>query len=187
MIACPQCRTILPELFVNSGALQPCPQCSAQVRIDVFNAFNQPVGQAQTGESIQVHGQAECFYHPGKKAVVPCAACGRLLCSLCEVPFDGRSLCMNCLQVGRNRHRIENLENSRLLYDSLALGLALWPLMFFFVTVITAPVAIYVTLRYWKAPGSLLPRTRYRFIVAGLVATVQVAGWAIFFGWLLTR
>jgi hypothetical protein len=187
MIACPKCRTIMPVRIVNTGVLHRCPQCLAKVRADLFNAFTRPVGQAATSEPIQVQGQAECFYHPGKKAVVPCAACGRLLCSLCEVPFEGHSLCMRCLQAGRSKRRIENLENNRFLYDSLALCLALWPMLFFFVTPITAPAAIYVVLRYWKAPASLLPRTRYRFVLAMLLAIAQVAGWVIFLVWFLSR
>ncbi len=187
MIACPNCRTILPVGFVNTGALHRCPECLARVRADLFNAFIRPVSPSMTGESINAQGQAECFYHPGKMAVVPCAACGRLLCSLCEVPFDGRSLCMGCLQAGRSKHRIENLENSRFLYDNLALYMALLPMLFFFITLITAPAVIYVVLRYWKTPNSLLPRTRYRFVLALIVAVVQLAGWVTFFVWFFTR
>ena len=94
---------------------------------------------------------------------------------------------MGCLQAGRSKRRIENLENSRILYDSLALNLALWPMVFFFVTLVTAPAVVYVVLRYWKAPASLLPRTRYRFVLALLAAIVQLAGWVIFFVWFLSR
>jgi hypothetical protein len=187
MIACPRCRTIMPGQIVNTGSLHPCPECLVKVRADLFNAFNRPVGQTATGDPVQAQGQAECFYHPGKQAVVPCAACGRLLCSLCEVVFDGNSFCMSCLQAGRSKRRIEHLENSRFLYDSLALYLALWPMIFIFVTLITAPAVIYVVLRYWKAPASLLPRTRYRFILSLLVAIVQMAGWVIFFVWFFTK
>jgi len=177
----------MPGRIVNTAKLHRCPDCLAKVRADLFNAFYRPIGQPATGVPVAAQGQAECFYHPGKKAMVPCAACGRLLCSLCEVSFDGHSLCMGCLQAGRSKRRIENLENSRLLYDSLALYLALWPMVLFFLTLVTAPAVIYVVLRYWNAPASLLPRTRYRFVLALLVAIVQLAGWVIFFVWLLTR
>ena len=177
----------MPAGMVNTGDFDRCTQCLTRVRADLFNAFNRPVDEPLTGEPIQAQGQAECFYHPGKKAVVPCAACGRLLCALCEVRFDGQSLCMGCLQAGRSKRRIENLEDSRFLYDSLALHLALWPMVFIFITLITAPAVVYVVLRYWNAPTSLLPRTRYRFILAILVAIVQLAGWVIFFVWFLSR
>jgi hypothetical protein len=136
---------------------------------------------------VGVQGQAECFYHPGKKAVAHCTDCGRLLCALCEVPFDGHSLCMGCLQDGRNKGRIANLEDSRILYDSLALYLALLPMFFFFFTLITAPATIYVVLRYWNAPTSLLPRSRFRFLLAMLIAIVQIAGWVIFLVWFFSK
>ncbi len=183
MIACPNCRAIMPAQIVNSAELHYCPTCRSRVRADLFNAFYRPMDRVVMGEHIQEQGQAECFYHPGKKAVVPCAACGRLLCSLCEVPFDGQRLCMNCLRAGQSKGRIESLENSRFLYDSLALYLAFLPMFFIFITLVTAPAAIYVVLRYWNAPASFLPRTRFRFVVALIMAVVQLAGWVFFLAW----
>ena len=182
MIACPNCRTILPEQNINAGVSRPCPACKEPVRADLFNAFYRPVDVGRTGEHVQEQGQAECFYHPGKKAVVPCAACGRLLCALCEIPFDGRSLCTACLQSGRDKQQIQSLEKTRTLYDSIALNLAFWPvatLVFFYVTLITAPAAIYVALRYWKTPSSILPRSKFRFVLALLLAGAQMAGWVV--------
>ena len=170
----------MPANRVNTGALHPCPGCGRRTRADLFNAFVRPMEPAVVGEQVQAQGQAECFYHPGKKAVTPCAACGRLLCALCEVKLDGRSLCMGCLQAGKTKGRIERLQNSRLLYDRLALNLAFLPLFFFFITIVTAPAAIYVVLRYWKAPNSILPRSRFRFVLALILALAQVVGWGIF-------
>jgi hypothetical protein len=187
VIGCPHCRSILPVQNINTGGLQRCPECLAGIRADLFNAFHRPLDQPTTGESVQIQGQAECFFHPGKKAVAPCAECGRLLCALCEVPFEGHSLCMNCLQTGRSKGRIANLEGSRFLYDALALYLAFLPILFIFITLVTAPAAVYVVVRYWKTPTSVLPRTRYRFVVALLIAVVQIAGWVIFFVWFFSR
>jgi hypothetical protein len=172
---------------INTGGIRRCPECLARVQADLFNAFVRPVGQALTGQPVQIPGQAECFYHPGKKAVAPCAGCGRLLCALCEVPFDGQSLCMGCLQSGRSKGRIANLEDSRVLYDSVALYLAFLPMFFFFITPITAPAVVYVALRYWSAPTSVLPRTRYRFVLALLIAFAQIVGWVVFLVWFFSR
>ncbi len=180
MIACPNCRTIQPAATINTGELHPCPQCRVRIRADLFNAFHRPLDQEQTGEFVQEKGQAECFYHPGKKAMVPCADCGRLLCALCQVDFDGRSMCMSCLKAGRDKQKFTSLESRRILYDSLALNLAFWPMLFIFPTLITAPAVIYVVLRYWKAPASILPRTRFRSILALLVACGQLVGWVAF-------
>ena len=49
----------------------------------------------------------------------------------------------------------------------------MWPF-----TLITAPAAIYVALRYWNAPMSLVPRTKIRFILAILFAGAELAGWS---------
>jgi B-box zinc finger len=187
VIGCPHCHSILPVQYINTGGLQQCPECLTGVRTDLFNTFSRPLDLASTGELVQIQGQAECFFHPGKKAVAACTDCGRLLCALCEVAFDGRSICIGCLQTGRSKGRITDLEDSRFLYDSLALYLAFLPLFIFFITIVTAPAAVYVVLRYWNAPTSVLPRTRYRFGLALLIAIAQIAGWVIFFGWFFSR
>ncbi len=170
----------MPVQIANTGRLHKCPNCRTQSRADLFNAFHRPMDQGAAGEHVQEQGQAECFYHPGKKAVVPCSGCGRLLCALCEISIEGHSLCTNCLQAGREKQQIQSLEKSRTLYDSLALHLAFWPLLFFPFTLITAPAAIYVALRYWSVPTSMLPRSKFRYILALLIAGMQIAGWVFF-------
>ncbi len=181
MIACPKCQIILPATTANSRKLHRCPGCRVQVRADLFNAYYEPVSRGVPGEAIQEQGEAECFYHPGKKAVVPCGACGRLLCALCEVEIAGRHLCMGCLQAGPARQKMARLKNKNILYDSLALALATLPVLFIFPTLITGPAAIYVAVRYWKAPSTIVPRSRIRSLAAILLGAGQTAGWSFFF------
>jgi hypothetical protein len=38
-----------------------------------------------------------------------------------------------------------------------------------------------VALRYWKRPLSILPRSRFRFLLALLLAGGQLVGWTVFF------
>lgn len=151
------------------------------LRGDVFPAFYRAPASPVMGAAVQVQGEAECFNHPGKQAVAACSACGRLLCSLCEIDIEGQTLCIHCLQSGREKQKITSLDNKRTLFDSLALNLAFWPLLFIFPTLVTAPAAIYITLRYWKAPGSVLPRSRFRFVLAFVLALLQIAGWCAYF------
>jgi hypothetical protein len=151
-----------------------------QLRAELFNAFRRPVDHGKSAEAVHCQGQAECYYHPGKIAVAPCSGCGRLLCALCEIPFDGRTLCTNCLLSGRDSQQLPSLEKERFLYDNLALALAAWPIIIFpfiLFTIITAPAAIYVVLRFWGSTHSLLPRTRYRFVLALLIALAELVGW----------
>ncbi len=171
----------MPLEIANTGHFHACPQCNTRTRADLFNAFHRPTDQGKTGEQVQAQGEAECFYHPGKKAVVACSGCGRLLCALCEIPWDGRTLCTRCLKAGRQKQQIQTLESGRTHYDSIALHLAFWPMLFFWFTLFTAPAAIFVVLRYWKHTKSIVPRTRFRHVLAFLLASGQVTGWILFF------
>ena len=69
------------------------------------------------------------------------------------------------------------MENHRTRYDSIALTLAIVPLIVWFCTIITAPVAVYFAIRSWKAPQSILGRSRIRPIAALLLAGLQITGW----------
>ena len=130
---------------------------------------------------LVTEGEASCFYHPNKKAVLPCEACGRFLCALCDVELNGQHLCPACLASGQKKGKLSNLDNRRVLYDSLALTLALLPLLVWPFTLITAPAALFIAIRYWRAPGSLVQRTKIRLILAMFFALAQMAGWGIGF------
>src|SRR6185312_11526726 len=122
------------------------------LKVEVFPALFRKIDAGKSGETIMVEGESSCFYHPQKKAVLPCDGCGRFLCALCDCPLDGRHLCPTCLEAGRTKGKIKSLDNERTLYDSIALALTLYPLIIFYFTLITAPLALFVAVRYWNAP-----------------------------------
>jgi len=93
--------------------------------------------------------------------------------------------CPSCLASGKKKGKIRNLENERFCHDGIALALALLPLLVWPFTVVTAPCAIYYSIRHWKSPGSILPRTKIRFILAILFALGQCALWIYFLAFLL--
>jgi hypothetical protein len=62
------------------------------------------------------------------------------------------------------------------MYDSIALALATLPALLFWPVVFTAPAALYVVVRRWREPGSLVPRTKVRFVLAALFALAEIAG-----------
>ena len=127
-----------------------------------------------------VEGEASCFYHPQKKALLPCDGCGRFLCALCDCDLNGRHFCPTCLEAGRNKGKIKNLQKGRTLYDSIALSLAVLPVVVLFgiyFTFITAPMALYVAIRYWNAPLGIVRRTKVRYIVAIILSLIQIAVW----------
>jgi hypothetical protein len=179
MLACPRCNGALPETFFNVSDLQPCPACHNPVRVEVFPALLAAPEVGLAGEALMVEGESSCFYHPAKRAAAACESCGRFLCALCDVDLNGQHLCPACLETGRRKGRLKQLENRRMLYDSMALTLALAPLLLFYFTIITAPATLYVVIRYWNAPPSIVGRGKWRMVVAFIVALVEIAGWIL--------
>lgn len=88
-------------------------------------------------------------------------------------------MCPDCLQRNVSTERIDTLINRRTRYDSIALYLALFPMLLFYLTVFTAPVALFIAIRYWKAPGSIVSRIRWRMPLAATVSALQISGWLI--------
>lgn len=183
MLCCTKCNSPLPKQVINSKSLESCPSCVGLLRADVFPAFYKSLPTGQLGETLQMDKDAGCFYHSSKKAVFSCSVCGRFVCALCDVPLNGRHLCPACFEKGKTKGKIKNLENQRTCYDSIALLVATVPLLIIFFpwfTIFTAPLAMYLTIRHWKTPSSIIPRTKIRFILAAAIASVQIAGWVFF-------
>ena len=182
MVSCTKCNASLNAAAFNTLKLSTCPSCRVLLRADVYPAMFRPPASGSTGERLLTDKEAGCFYHTSNKAVVACSACGRFLCALCDVEFNDLHLCPQCLEKGRTKRNIRNLENSRTCYDTIAMYLAIIPLFFVWPTLLTAPIAVFISIRYWRAPTSIIPRTKIRFIVALLLAVPQMIGWALFFG-----
>jgi hypothetical protein len=180
LIHCPKCKAALLNHAFNRDAFAPCAACDTPLQIEIFPALFRPAETGRTGEVVLVEGEASCFYHPQKKAVLPCQSCGRFLCALCDCEHLGRHLCPTCLETGRSKGKIQSLENKRLRYDNLALALALLPMLLFYFTIVTAPMTLYVAIRHRKAPLGLTQRSRLKLLIAAVIASLQIAAWAAF-------
>jgi hypothetical protein len=187
LIQCPACKAWLMEGVFNQPEFLPCPACGLPLQAEVYPALFRKAAAVQSGQAIMVEGESSCFFHPQKKAALSCESCGRFLCALCDCPLHGQHFCPTCLEAGRTKGKIKSLENERTLYDRIALSLAVLPLLIFYFTLVTAPVALYVAIRYWKAPGSILRRNKIRFVVTIVFALLEISGWAILFIFLATR
>ena len=169
MLSCTKCDSPVSRQMINSHSLKACRSCNSLLRVDVFPAAFRSLEKGRSGELLQLDKEAGCYYHPRKRAVVSCSACGRFLCALCDVALNGRNLCPACLEKGKSNGKIRNLETHRTCYDTIALLVATIPVLFIFFpwfTIFTAPLAIYLTVRHWKTPTSIIPRTKIRFILA---------------------
>ena len=181
LVACTKCRAPLPPVLYNLPELRRCPACNARAQIDVFPAALRPPGPSSVGEAVMVDGEASCFYHPTKKAILPCESCGRFLCAICDVELNGQHLCPGCLESGKKKGKLKQLENKRTLYDNMALAVAGLPILLVWPSLIGAPIAIYLSIRYWKAPTSVIPRTKWRFVLAIIIALLTIFGWVAMF------
>lgn len=178
-VACPQCQSSLPSALCNTGAPVQCPACDTTIQVEIFPAHFARMRTGPAAEGIVEPGVSSCFYHEQKKAVVPCHGCGRFLCALCDLSFNGQHLCPACLQAGRKKGSIASLEDQRILYDGGALALSLLPLLMGPFSLATAPVAIYFAVLSFFRPGSLVRRGRLRACLAILFAVLQIVGWSL--------
>ena len=177
LVTCPNCGSAMSSARFNEPDFAPCPSCGKQGQVEVFRALFQPMRPGHPGEQLLSETEASCFYHPQKRAVLPCDGCGRFLCALCDCELAGQHLCPVCLESGKRKGKIKNLQNQRTLYDGIALGLAIFPMIIFYITVLTAPMALYVGLRHWNSPGSLVRRGKVRLVVAIAIAVAQIIAW----------
>jgi hypothetical protein len=163
----------IPPDYWNSAEQTACRACGERVIALVFPARNAAPAAAAPA-TLGAEGEASCFYHADHQAVAACEECGRFLCSLCELDLDGRRLCPACLERGVNLEKAASLETQRVQYDSLAIHLTTWPILTFWLPLFTAPAALYLVLRHWKTPMSILPRSRARLWIALLLAVGQI-------------
>ena len=168
------------------GISYGCAVCQAPLSVWTFPALYRASTPASTGESVQTESESTCYFHPQKRAAESCEKCGRFLCALCDIELDGNHFCPGCTAQGTATGSIQRLENRRILYGPLSFMLAALPLFFAIVTIVTAPAAIYVAIRYWKAPMSLVRPGRVSFIAAILLAVIELVAWAVIITALVT-
>jgi hypothetical protein len=160
------------------SAMEACPGCMKPVSAFAFPALlRENTITAQHPEKIVVEGEASCFYHADKRAVVPCSSCGRFLCALCDVVLGDRHLCPGCLETGRTKGKLTELETGRTLWDSMALALAAFPMICIWPSLVFAPAALVVAIYGWRKPMSIVRRSKWRFWLALVLCVLQIAGW----------
>ena len=177
---CPSCGAALPVAARAPGASFPCPGCGAPTDLFLFPALVRPPANTIPA-AASLPGDATCFHHPDRVAVVACVICGRFLCGLCDLDLGDRHVCATCLHAEHESGGPAGRRVSRFVqYDSLALALATIPILslaFWFLSCLAAPAAAFLAVRFWRRPVSLLPRTKLRFVLALLIAAATIVGW----------
>lgn len=162
-----------------------CRYCNAFSRLELFPALFHGIKPGVSGRPILEDNESSCFYHPDKTAVSVCEGCGRFLCSLCKVEWGDKLLCPVCIEKGAPSEAGDYSQPARFHYDSLALSLAIYPLLIFYLTIISAPIALYLSVRYWRADMSCLPRGKSRLVAAFVISSLEIVGWAVAIGSIL--
>jgi hypothetical protein len=182
-LTCDRCHAVLQVPRLPDAPASPCPRCGVPTRVLVFPALFRPPPLPDAGTAA-MPAEAACFYHAGKRAFVPCDACGRFLCALCDVEWQGRHLCTPCLEASQNESGTEPAQGRRVLYDSIALSLAVLPLIFilpfFMLTLLTAPLSVYFAIRALRQPRGPIPGRRLRAMVALVLGIAEICGWLVF-------
>jgi hypothetical protein len=180
-LACPECGFDLKPAFLESPDYNNCAICGSELSVLPFPAcFAAPA--AITPMDLRLgEEEATCFHHESKKARHSCTRCGKFLCALCGVEVGRDVLCPECLLIGEKGGVDARFERERTLYDTLALALAVIPAMTFSLSIFGAPAAIYVALRYWRRPTSIVRRFRWRNYAALALGLTQVAFWIFAF------
>lgn len=181
LFTCKTCDSTVDASLINSDELAPCSTCSSVFQIRVYPALFEGPKIEAASEKVVLQDESSCYYHEDKRAVVPCDGCGRFLCALCDIEMYEQHLCPKCMEKGFAKDSARSFKNEYTYYDSLALALALLPLIFWPFTLFTAPYSIYIAIRYWKTPMSILPRLPWRSVLAILISSLQLGGWGLLF------
>jgi hypothetical protein len=180
-LSCPRCSETLPVSRAESRRTFECPACHAEVEAFIFPAFqDDPATRLQI--EVAQGSEAVCFFHPRYRALTPCDHCGRFLCRLCAIDVGKRKLCAECLAQLRSQKSETGLVQHAALFDNTALFLVIAPtvtIALAFLTIISAPAALFLSIYYWPRQWTLLHRSPLRFGVAGMLSVLVLAGWAM--------
>ena len=170
-VFCTSCTAPLAAGDIDARQTLRCRACGAVLRVVLFPALVGRTDAAPPPQPLLADDEAGCFYHADKRAVVPCDRCGRFLCAVCDVSVGGRHLCPPCIETGVAGGEYAHLARRRVVYDTAALELAVTPL------IVTPLIALYLAIRYASAPSSVVPRGRTRWVLAVVLAVLQIGFW----------
>lgn len=178
VLTCPRCGASLPQHF---RWMRLCSACGTNVRVDLFRAALRATERGQAGETILDETESSCFYHPVKRAVVPCEICGRFLCALCDLNVEGKHVCPTCLSREQTEDKGQRPKDKRTLYDLLASHIVILMLLpcGWYVMPFLAAIVVYLCLRYWNAPRSVLSPGRWRLVVSVSFAVALLGLWIL--------
>ncbi len=172
-LQCPTCRARLNVSRSVDRVEEKCPVCSSQISMAVFPRFFREEPE-MINDRIASEDEAICSFHGELKAEKVCDECGCLMSLRASVNWGDRDYCLPCLYQLREEKKSASFVAQAKLHDNLALALVTWlaPFSFF-----TAPVALFLLLRYRKGSQTFAPRSPLRWWLALLLSSAWILLW----------
>jgi hypothetical protein len=175
---CPVCHHLLSTSQWNLEDFTACPNCQAPTRTLVFSAMQRATSAARPEPRSET--EAGCFFHSNSRAENVCSSCGRFLCSLCTLTFGPQKLCPDCIYRRRRQSSEPFFRDQAILFDNIALLLLVIPvlcLVYIYFGLILSGFALAIVIIGWGKQRPLVPRSRYRFILAAALSLIEGVGW----------
>lgn len=178
-LTCPGCKKEFKVSQEMSGKQVECSECDTKLNVILFPELFRKTSSVEAKDVSQINQEASCFFHENKVASSHCTQCGRFLCKLCELEIGSECLCPSCAS-GDNKSKKKSLKNRTILYDKIAMYLTVYPIFLIFAiyfTFITAPIGIIVAIKYWNKQETIIPRTKFRFVLSIIFAVLEIIAW----------
>jgi len=176
---CGSCKSALRKHSFNTGSTSNCPKCYTRGYAFAYPAWGRS-HRKEVHLEVADLGSATCFFHESKKAAQICDGCGKFLCPICSIGYAQGKYCPECISSGQ----VEgiDLKTSARRFDRFALMLSTIPLtfIFWFMAIFTAPACLYLVIRHWNDERPVVAYNRWRFVVGGVLSTLQIIGIAVF-------
>ena len=180
IVRCSACDHALSLPETVGGGTLTCTHCQKPTRLWLFPALYQNK-KSEAAQVVLDEGHSSCMNHPNKRAVSVCDGCGKFLCALCDIDWNGEHLCSNCIEHrGSDENKNNELRTEYIHYDRIVFGLALFSIVLFFLGVFIAPVALFMGWRYWNEPWRPVPYRKWGMIFSLVLAFVTMTGWATY-------
>lgn len=198
LVNCTSCGGGIPELHFRQGGRASCPVCKRFVQARMLPALYRSAIPAPPPlpDHPPASGEATCFYNPGRRATKCCDHCGVFISDAWAAQWGQQTVCLKCLEELHAKNSDMRFEAKRILWDNIALSFSVGPWIVAFILLatlvlypfailiamasfLTAPAAIFIALRYWSSPRSLVPRGRGRLVWATLLAVLQLGAWVM--------
>lgn len=172
---CAKCHAPIPFAVLAECRVYQCSNCNTQQYTVLYPAIFHEAEKGENAEMLVVDEHATCFFHAKKVANVACDECGIFLCALCDLEVDNKHYCPKCFK--NSKEKIGTLQGRTFLFDDFMLALAIVPIIFLYFTVLTAPATIIGSIYFWNKVKTPYPRSKWRFILAIIIATIEIIGW----------